>query len=172
MCHERLRLRGQSKKSESWAVHLLIRWLFLLFYSNNMHKWWIKVWFLTCQMPVLSGRTNFDPFLKTWKFFTPKFPMKYSKNGQNFTTPKNTWNVIFETCWTPCKKPHFSMWPRSRNTFFWLTPYHVKGAYHDRKWPWYDKKWVKNCQNWIISSLKQYNLNIYKNTAVNTRFFL
>ena len=74
-------------------------------------------------MPVLSGRTNFDPFLKTWKFFTPKFPMKYSKNGQNFTTPKNTWNVIFETCWTPCKKPHFSVWPRSRKTFFWLTPY-------------------------------------------------
>ena len=93
--------------------------------SNNMYKWWMKIWFLTCQMPVLSGRTNFDPFLKTWKFFTPKFPMKYSKNGQNFTTPKNTWNVIFETCWTPCKKPHFSMWPRSRNTFFWLTPYMV-----------------------------------------------
>ena len=116
-------IRGQSKKSESWAVHLLICWLFLLFYSNNMHKWWMKIWFLKCQMPVLSGRTNFDPFLKTWKIFTPKFPMKYSKNGQNFTTLKNTWNVIFETCWTPCKKPHFSMWPRSRNTFFWLTPY-------------------------------------------------
>ena len=30
-------------------------------------------------MPVLSGRTNFDPFSKTWKFFTPKFPMKYRK---------------------------------------------------------------------------------------------
>ena len=115
--------KGSVKKSETWAVHLLIRWLLLLFYLNSMHKWWIKVWFLTCQMPVLSGRTNFDPFLKTWKFFTPKFPMKYSKNGQNFTTLKNAWNVIFETCWTPCKKPHFSMWPRSRNTFFWLTPY-------------------------------------------------
>ena len=83
-------IRGQSKKSESWAVHLLICWLFLLFYSNNMHKWWMKLWFLTCQMPVLWGRTNFDPFLKTWKIFTPKFPMKYSKNSQNFTTSKNT----------------------------------------------------------------------------------
>ena len=83
-------IRGHSKKSESWAVHLLFCWLFLLFYSNSMHKWWIKVWFLTCQMLVLSGRTNFDPFLKTWKFFTPKFPMKYSKNGQNFTALKNT----------------------------------------------------------------------------------
>ena len=69
-------------------------------------------------MSVLSGKTNFDPFLKTWNFFTSKFPMKYSKNGQNFTTPENTWNVIFGTCWTPCKKPNFSMWPWSRNTFF------------------------------------------------------
>ena len=59
------------------------------------------------------------------QIFTLKFPMKYSKNGQNFTTSKNTWNVISETCWTPCKKPHFSMWPRSRNTFFWLTPYQL-----------------------------------------------
>ena len=90
----------------------------------------MKIWFLTCPMPVLSGRTNFNPFLKTWKFFTPKFPMKYSKNGQNFTTPKNTWNVIFETCWTPCKKPHFSMWPKSRNTFFWLTPYDIHTWVH------------------------------------------
>ena len=82
-----------------------------------------KIWFLTCQTPVLSGRTSFESFLKTWNIFTPKFPMKCSKNVQNFVTPKNTLNVIFETCWTPCKKPHFSMWPRSRNTFFGLTPY-------------------------------------------------
>ena len=115
-------IRGQSKKSESWAVHLLICWLFLLFYSNNIHTRWMKIWFLTRQMPVLSGRTNFDPFLKTWKFFTLKFPMKYSKNGQNFTTFKNILNFIFETCWAPCKKPHFSMWPRSRNTFFLTDP--------------------------------------------------
>ena len=58
-------IRGQSKKSESWADHLLICWMFFLFYSNNMHEWWMKVWFLTCQMPVLSGWTNFDPLLKT-----------------------------------------------------------------------------------------------------------
>ena len=31
--------------------------------------------------------------------------------------------MIFETSWTPCKKPHFFMWPKSRNTFFLLTPY-------------------------------------------------
>ena len=30
--------KGSVKKSESWAVHLLICWLFLLFYSNSMHK--------------------------------------------------------------------------------------------------------------------------------------
>ena len=88
--HLEMYIRGQSKKSETWAVHLLICWLFLLLYSNKMHKWWMKVRFLTCQMPVLSGRTSFDPFLKTWKSFTPKFPMKYGKNGQNFTTPENT----------------------------------------------------------------------------------
>ena len=34
-------IRGQSKKSESWAVHLLICWMFLLFYSSNMHEWWM-----------------------------------------------------------------------------------------------------------------------------------
>ena len=32
-------IRGQSKNSESWAVRLLIHWLFLLFYTDNMHKW-------------------------------------------------------------------------------------------------------------------------------------
>ena len=48
-----------------------------------MHKQCVKALFLTWQMPVLSDRTDFDPFLKTWKILTPKFPMKYSKNGQN-----------------------------------------------------------------------------------------
>ena len=118
------KIRGQSKKSESWAVHLLICWLFLLFYSNNMHKWWMKIWFLTWQMPVLSGRTNFDPFLKTWKFFTPKFPMKYSKNGQNFSTLENAWNVIFETCWTSCKKKRTSLCSLDQETLFLTDPLH------------------------------------------------
>ena len=36
---------------------------------------------------------------------------------------KNTSNMLFETCWTPCKKPHFSTWSRSRYTFFWMTRY-------------------------------------------------
>ena len=36
---------------------------------------------------------------------------------------KNTSNMFFETCWTLCKKPHFSTWSRSRYTFFWMTRY-------------------------------------------------
>ena len=34
-----------------------------------------------------------------------------------------TIDVFFETCWTPCKKPHLSSWSRLRFTFFWSTPY-------------------------------------------------
>ena len=45
-------------------------------------------------MPVLSGKTDFDLFLKTSKIFTPKFPMKYCNNGQNFTKHNYTQNVI------------------------------------------------------------------------------
>ena len=30
--------------------------------------------------------------------------------------------MIIETCWTPHKKKHFSMWPTSRNTFFLTNP--------------------------------------------------
>ena len=30
-----------------------------------------------------------------------------------------TIDVLFETCWTPCKKPHLSSWSRTRFTFFW-----------------------------------------------------
>ena len=48
-------------------------------------------------MPVLSGGTDFDPIFKASKILTPKFPIKYGKNGQNFTMPKNTENVIFKT---------------------------------------------------------------------------
>ena len=36
---------------------------------------------------------------------------------------KNTVNDLFETCWTPCNKPHLSSWSRSKFTFFWSTPY-------------------------------------------------
>ena len=113
----------------------------------------MKVWFLTCQMPVLSGRINFDPFLKTWKFFAPKFPMKYSKNGQNFTTPKNTKNGIFETCWTPGKKPHFSKRPRSRNTFFWLTPY---------QWPHLSQSFwlIDRLIGWSIDGLTDWSIQL------------
>ena len=82
--------KGSVKKKWELGCSFVNLLSVLLFYSNNIQKWWIKVWFLKCLMSVLSGRTSFYPFLKTWKIFTPKFPMKYSKNGQNFTTPKNT----------------------------------------------------------------------------------
>ena len=76
-------------------------------------------------MPVLSGRINSIPFSTTSNFCFPKIPMKYSKNGQNFAMSKNTSDMLFKTCWTPCKKPHFSTWSRSSYTFFWITPYHI-----------------------------------------------
>ena len=49
-------------------------------------------------MPVLSGRINFDQFLKTRKFFASKIPMKYSKKGEKFTMSEKTANELFETC--------------------------------------------------------------------------
>ena len=67
---------GGPKKSKSWTVHLFFRWCLLLFYSGTKHKQWLRVWFFTCQRPVLPGRINFDPFSETWKFFAPKIPMK------------------------------------------------------------------------------------------------
>ena len=65
-------------------------------------------------MSNLLGRTNFDPFSKTWKFFAQKISMKYSKNGRNFATFKNTSNVLIATYWTAYKKPHISEWSNSR----------------------------------------------------------
>ena len=50
-------------------------------------------------------------------------PMKCSKKGQNFAITKNTIDVLFETCWTPCKKPHLSSWSRSKFVLFWYTLY-------------------------------------------------
>ena len=96
---------------------MLIWWRLFLFYSDIMRKKWLQVWFLTWCMPVLSYGTKFELISITSKIFTPKIPMKYSKNGQNFITFGNTWNVSFETCWTPCRKSHFSKWPGSNNTF-------------------------------------------------------
>ena len=84
--------KGLVKKSVCWTVHLLVYWFLLLFWSEIMHRKWMKMWFLTCQMPNQSGKTYFDPFLKTWKL-----SMKYSKNGWNLKKPKNAWNVLFDT---------------------------------------------------------------------------
>ena len=53
--------------------------------------------------------------------------MKYSKISQNFAMSIFTVDVFFETCWTPCKKPHLSSWSRKRFTFFWSTPYQCHG---------------------------------------------
>ena len=74
-------------------------------------------------MTVPSGRINSIPFSTTSNFCFPKSPMKYSKNGQNFAMSKNTTDMLFKTCWTPCKKPHISTRSRSWYTFFWITPY-------------------------------------------------
>ena len=109
-CGQRKKIRGQSKKSESWAVHLLICWLFLLFHSNNMHKCKMRVWFLTRQMPILSGWTNFDSFLKFWKIFTPKCLMKSGILAFDSTAPCGPiygrfvvpWNRLHLT--DPCNK--------------------------------------------------------------------
>ena len=114
---------GHSKKKCQQNCSSVFCWSLLLFYSDKVHKQWLKVWFLTSQMPVLSGGMNFVPFEITSKKFFSKIPMKCSKNGQKFAMSKNTSNMLFETCWTPCKKPHFSTWSRSWYTFFWITPY-------------------------------------------------
>ena len=114
---------GSFKKKCQQNCSSVFCWSLLLFYSDKVHKQWLKVWFLTSQMPVLSGGMNFVPFEITSKKFFTKIPMKCSKNGQKFAMSKNTSNMLFETCWTPCKKPHFSTWSRSRYTFFWMTRY-------------------------------------------------
>ena len=93
-------------------------WSLLLFYSDMMHKQRLKVWFLTSQMPILSGRINFVPFSTTWNFGFPKIPMKYSRNGQKYAMSKNASIMLLKTCWTLCKKRHLSTWSRSRYTFF------------------------------------------------------
>ena len=90
-----------------------------------VHKQWLKVSFLTSQMPVLSGRINSVSFSTTWIFCFPKIPIKYSKKCQKFAMSKNISNMLFKTCWTLCKKPHLSTWSRSRYTFFWMTRYRL-----------------------------------------------
>ena len=130
---------GSSKKKCQLSWSFVFCWTLLLFYSNMVHKQWLKVWFLTSQMPVLSGRINFVSFSTTWIFCFPKIPMKYSKNGQKFAMSKNTSNMLFKTCWTLCKKPHLSTWSRSRYTFFWMTRYYhsyffsIKTEFHHDK---------------------------------------
>ena len=78
---------------------------------------------LYCPMPVLSYKIDFHSFLTTLKIYAPKIPMKCSKKGQNFAMSKNTIDILFETCWTPCKKPHLSSWSWKKFTFFWYTLY-------------------------------------------------
>ena len=114
---------GLFKKKCQPSCSIVFCWSLLLFYSEMVHKQWLQVWFLTSQMPNLSGRINFVPFSTTSKKFFPKIPMKYSKNGQKFAMSKNASNMLFETCWTTCKKPQFSTRSRSWYTFFWMTRY-------------------------------------------------
>ena len=110
---------GSSKKKRQLNCSLVFLLVFLLFYSGSKHKQWMKLWFLTCPMPDLSGRINFDPFSKTWNFFALEIPMKYSKNGKNFAMSKNTSNVLIVTCWTLCT----SLGGLVHDTLFWRTHY-------------------------------------------------
>ena len=123
----RMRLRnGLFKKKSQLSWSIVFCWLLLLFYSDLVHRQCLKVGFWTYQMPVLSGRINFVPFLTTWNFCFPKIPMKFSKKGQKFAMSKDTSIKLFKTCWTPCKKPHFFTWSRSWYTFFLITRYLYK----------------------------------------------
>ena len=70
----------------------------LLFYSDMVHKQWLKVWCLTFQVPVPSGRINSDLISTTSNFFAPKISMKFSKKVQNFLLSFNTLNGLFDTC--------------------------------------------------------------------------
>ena len=121
--YEHGRYKGLFKKKCQLSCSIVFCWSLLLFYSNMVHKQWLKVWFLTSLMPVLSGWINFVPISTTSNFCFSKIPMKYSKNGQKFSMSKNASIMLFKTCWRPCKKPHFSTWSRSWYTFFWITPY-------------------------------------------------
>ena len=69
-CNKVLALNGLFKKSVS-LCHLFICWSLALFYSDNVHKQWMKVWFLKCQMPNLSDTvvTRFNVLERTWRFW-------------------------------------------------------------------------------------------------------
>ena len=69
-------ITGHPKKSVSRTFFCLT---LLLFYSDMVHKKWLKVWFLTSQMPVLSGRLNFVPFPTTFQ----KLPWNTAKMVKN-----------------------------------------------------------------------------------------
>ena len=115
--------KGLLKKKCQLSCSFDFCWSLLLFLSNMVHRQWLKVWFFTSQMPVLSSWINFVPISTTSNFCFSKIPMKYSKNGEKFAMSKNASNMLFKTCWTPCKKPHFSMRSKSWYTFFWMTHY-------------------------------------------------
>ena len=93
-------------------------WPVLLFILKHVHKQQQKMLFSDCPMPVLSDKINFDSFLETLKIYASKIPMKCSKKSQNFAMLKITIDVLFETCWIPCKKPHASSLSRTKFTPF------------------------------------------------------
>ena len=121
-------------------------------------------------MPVPSVWLNFHPFSKTSNVFAPKITLKYNKNGPTFATSKNIPKVIFETCWTQSKKPHFSMWSRSKYTFLWMTLYamsmnkiitrmchfsvhltwgEVKGRNWGQAYPCRSREWTSDVPKWV-----------------------
>ena len=114
---------GLFKKKCQQNCSFVFCWSLLLFYSEMNHKQWLQLWFLISQMSNLLGRIDFIPFSTTSNLAFSKIPMKYIKNGQKISMSKNPSNMLFNTCWTPCKKPHVSTRSRSWYTFFWITPY-------------------------------------------------
>ena len=85
-------------KKISWPVHFLICWSSLLFYSENVHKQWLKMWSLKRQMAVQSDRINFDPNLKCVILDM----LIAEHHAKNHTHLHHTWSR---------SKKHFFEWP-------------------------------------------------------------
>ena len=72
---------GSFKKKCQHNCSSVFCWSLLLFYSDKVHKQWLKVWFLTSQMLVLSSRINFVAFSTTSRKNFQKISMKNTKKN-------------------------------------------------------------------------------------------
>ena len=103
------------KKKCQLSCSFVFCWSLLLFNPDMVHKQCLKVWFLTSQMSVSSGRINFVHFQQFQIHVLKKFPWNTANKVKNLHRPKT---LLFKTCRTPCKKPLFPTWSRSWYTFF------------------------------------------------------